>query len=275
MGKMVVKCPDCDTKFRLKEEGSREIEPIPDKSRKAFPKGKEIETTGAVEDVSDYELQALKDLYAPKVNKHVTTCLLCEDEVSLYLSYLVKIQTKIFPKKEERFETLSPAGIIVEEIKITRLPPVKEKGRMCNKCFNSLPIIDFTEGRIELLSDPMNMTRDGLRNVKDVPVIRYEQDIIEKEEPKYEPPPGAVKDEDIVLEFGVKEQERFIAFVKGDQNKVVERKRRAYLLKPSRINVNLHPSRRVRRINIPQFPKVEFAPNKERRNAFKRWFENG
>lgn len=268
----ILTCPDCLTKIKTlvdKDEQLLSLQPI-NRIIKPLPLGKIIESTYLGQESKQEMYERLFDQVEP-----IECCMVCQQRLNIFTALLVRVQTDIFPKIVNEISTFSPANKPVIELKTTYLPPVKEKGKMCQKCYDKLAY----KGGIEILPEPRNMVRDGIRpNVVNVFAPSREPDFeTPKETTEYDLSKiSGVWDEPIIegFDFSRRKDERRMGVSKeyhGIERRKVER--RKTLQFEIAVNVKGKPSHRVRDFREDKTPaevKGFHRPNIERRAAFKK-----
>lgn len=269
--KVIVTCPDCDTKMRFNED-TQVLSLIPEKESKGLPVGPIVEHVYIGQETQ-------QEMYDRLFQANQTACMLCDHKVGLYQSYLIEMETNIFPKIVEIIPTFSPALNPVEEIRTKYLPPVKEKGRICETCYKRIDgMVSF-----KVLPDPVNMIRDGARNVAHTVIPKFELPIRPEEpvETDLSLLPG-IWDTPLIVGFNFDKKpdkiERRMNFTvatydrrKSNREVAVERRSGQDRRKKLLLTVRCNPSRRVPHREDPT-PDIKLNPTRERREAFKRSF---
>jgi hypothetical protein len=221
-------------------------------------------------------------------NLNRAKCGRCGDIIDIFISYLVKLRGDYFPKVVTNEVREDKDGITVVPV-VSFRPPQPLKYRLCQKCFDLYKPIEFIKDSngiadIEQLPDPINKIRDGLRFVAISPSMKaskYEADIIDK---PYEHKGEVYEEQVIAFGCSIDDYKTQVAFrpsnsIPGETHIVIPPSiPKLFRYRPKAQTIRLHPSRHPKTLVIME-PKIdgiypiELSKSKERRNAFKRWFE--
>lgn len=264
--KAILTCEDCNSKIKVDNKDNVQSLTLITEVKKGLK-------IGLYEPSVYIGEESKQEMYDRLFNAYQTKCMICDNTVGIHQSHLVRISTDIFPKREEEIHTFSPAHNPVIEYKTKYLPPVKEKGRICGKCLDLYSTIK----QIEVLPDPKNIIRDGMRNVPYTgPIPKFEKPIVDPVPTDMNNIKG-VWDDDVIEGFDfsvmVQKPDRRVNFRPRAEGEVERRKNREDRRKKIRfaVTVQSKPSHRVRDFREDKEPKEVkgfHRPNIERRRAF-------